>query len=285
MNLQPYFYRTVDITMTATMVAIHTPAIPMQPSPADSLMSAPCENYPSLFSTPGSMSVSPTMHPIEMLTPSSPGEAMTPSGLSVVPEDLEPLDAGAKKSTKKRKSWGQVLPEPKTNLPPRKRAKTDDEKEQRRVERVLRNRRAAQSSRERKRLEVEALETRNQELEAQLRRFREDNTILLEELQRHRRDSSMVLPAGSITSLDNTLSSQLFADPKLSTVNPASLSPEPSDELSSIIHSSLPLVNLETAASSTDLTQRPAVMLCATCRVSRWRSRADYPYCEQCGYG
>ena len=95
-------------------------------------------------------------------------------------EDGEP-----RKPTKKRKSWGQELPTPKTNLPPRyditsianncastynlsrKRAKTEDEKEQRRIERVLRNRQAAQSSRERKRQEVEKLEGEKQSIEQQ----------------------------------------------------------------------------------------------------------------------
>ena len=91
----------------------------------------------------------------------------------------------SKKPTKKRKSWGQELPTPKTNLPPRyafipphssshlltpissKRAKTEDEKEQRRIERVLRNRQAAQSSRERKRQEVEKLEGEKSFIEQQ----------------------------------------------------------------------------------------------------------------------
>ena len=57
----------------------------------------------------------------------------------------------------------------------RKRAKTEDEKEQRRVERVLRNRRAAQSSRERKRQEVEALEQRNAALESALHNQQKQN--------------------------------------------------------------------------------------------------------------
>ncbi|KAK3073612.1 transcription factor that binds to CRE motif [Teratosphaeriaceae sp. CCFEE 6253] len=61
------------------------------------------------------------------------------------------------KPAKKRKSWGQSLPEPTTALPPRKRAKTDDEKEQRRIERIKRNRAAAHNSRERKRQETETL--------------------------------------------------------------------------------------------------------------------------------
>jgi len=69
---------------------------------------------------------------------------------------------------KKRKSWGQKLPEPKTTLPPRKRAKTEDEKEQRRIERIKRNRAAAHNSRERKRVEAEQLATANEGLLKQI---------------------------------------------------------------------------------------------------------------------
>ncbi|KAF2727962.1 hypothetical protein EJ04DRAFT_569916 [Polyplosphaeria fusca] len=73
------------------------------------------------------------------------------------------------KQAKKRKSWGQVLPEPKTSLPPRKRAKTEDEKEQRRIERVKRNRLAAHNSRERKRQEYEYIQAEKDQLELDLR--------------------------------------------------------------------------------------------------------------------
>ncbi|WPK26427.1 hypothetical protein PUMCH_003781 [Australozyma saopauloensis] len=51
-----------------------------------------------------------------------------------------------------------VDPNFKSTLPPRKRAKTQEEKEQRRMERILRNRRAAHASREKKRRHVERLE-------------------------------------------------------------------------------------------------------------------------------
>ena len=111
----------------------------------------------------------------------------TPESMYIKDEDDEELDGqDEKKPTKKRKSWGQELPTPKTNLPPRyaphsvtnhhasqanvhisKRAKTEDEKEQRRIERVLRNRQAAQSSRERKRQEVEKLEGEKSAIERQ----------------------------------------------------------------------------------------------------------------------
>ena len=92
-----------------------------------------------------------------LLTPTSP-ESFTA---------VNHHDDSDRKPTKKRKSWGQELPTPKTNLPPRKRAKTEDEKEQRRIERVLRNRQAAQSSRERKRQEVEKLEGEKYAIERQ----------------------------------------------------------------------------------------------------------------------
>jgi len=63
------------------------------------------------------------------------------------------------------------IPDPatfKSTLPPRKRAKTKEEKEQRRVERILRNRRAAHASREKKRKHVEYLESYVLKLEQNL---------------------------------------------------------------------------------------------------------------------
>jgi transcriptional activator HAC1 len=165
-----------------------SPSLKFENSPAESLLSTPSEMYPSLF---GTDSTAPTtLNPLDMLTPKSfaqPDEGdVSVLGLSASTPAPETPSADAdtpeKKPVKKRKSWGQVLPEPKTNLPPRKRAKTEDEKEQRRVERVLRNRRAAQSSRERKRQEVEGLERRNKELEAMLRDAQQANRALVAEL-------------------------------------------------------------------------------------------------------
>jgi transcriptional activator HAC1 len=63
-------------------------------------------------------------------------------------------------SKKKRKAWGQPVPEIKQILPPRKRAKTAEEKEQRKNERILRNRRAADKSRQRQKAAVAELEAR-----------------------------------------------------------------------------------------------------------------------------
>ena len=66
---------------------------------------------------------------------------------------------------KKRKAWGQPVPEIVAILPPRKRAKTAEEKEQRKNERILRNRRAADKSRQRQKAAVADLEVRTVRIE------------------------------------------------------------------------------------------------------------------------
>ncbi|GMG23216.1 unnamed protein product [Ambrosiozyma monospora] len=69
---------------------------------------------------------------------------------------------------------------PAGSLPPRKRAKTEEEKEQRRVERILRNRRAAHASREKKRRHVEHLEKYVLELESCLNGLFTNQSSLLD---------------------------------------------------------------------------------------------------------
>jgi transcriptional activator HAC1 len=281
-----------------------SPLVKFENSPAESFLSVPGDAYPSLFAvvqTPGSTG---TMNPLEIMTPKSfaddGADAHVLASLAMAhspSEDCEGTPEPDKKQTKKRKSWGQVLPEPKTNLPPRKRAKTEDEKEQRRVERVLRNRRAAQSSRERKRLEVEALERLNKDLQDQLLRSKQANELLLHELNNLRR-STGVAPHSSSAVV--TLSQQLFAShgaPSAlsldaaksslinelmpsATVNPASLSPElapvadsdpieeggDDDDDDDVVAAANSAENSQmdaaTASASLDLTQRPAEMLC-----------------------
>ncbi|KAG9691558.1 hypothetical protein KCU95_g7938, partial [Aureobasidium melanogenum] len=120
--------------------------------------------------SPPDLLAATTPDPLNMNTPDfalTPSTAATtalatPSSIQHVPQ------SSAAKPAKKRKSWGQALPEPKTNLPPRKRAKTADEKEQRRIERIKRNRAAAHNSRERKRQEAERLEVENHALKQQI---------------------------------------------------------------------------------------------------------------------
>lgn len=95
----------------------------------------------------------------------------------------------------------------------RKRAKTEDEKEQRRVERVLRNRRAAQSSRERKRQEVEQLEKKNQELLAFVEQIQKQNLALRQE-NHELRVSSGAAPKSS-ASFDALLPGPVSFSPEL----------------------------------------------------------------------
>ncbi|OAA61900.1 bzip transcription factor [Niveomyces insectorum RCEF 264] len=215
------------------LVPSASPDVKLETSPVDSLLSDPSGVYSSLFSgstVASSGAATPTetgitgsaFFSINDDNDSARKEAeadfrsMSPSVadgedlMSTVGANDAASGATAnreKKTSKKRRSWGQVLPEPKTNLPPRKRAKTEDEKEQRRVERVLRNRRAAQSSRERKRLEVEALERRNQELEILLSKARKENVMLYEQLTRVQ-GKSAVVPTGNPPV---TLSQELFS--------------------------------------------------------------------------
>ncbi|KAG5368276.1 Transcriptional activator HAC1 [Yarrowia sp. C11] len=92
-------------------------------------------------------------------------ESFTPT-----PEDLgSPLTAdspGSPESGDKRKK-DLTLPLPAGALPPRKRAKTENEKEQRRIERIMRNRQAAHASREKKRRHLEDLEKKCSELSSE----------------------------------------------------------------------------------------------------------------------
>ncbi|KAI1343257.1 hypothetical protein F5Y15DRAFT_229039 [Xylariaceae sp. FL0016] len=250
-----------------------TPQVKFEASPAESLMSAPGDAYPSLFDTTS------TLDPMEsVMTPESSFCDDNATASSPAPTDSD------KKQTKKRKSWGQVLPEPKTNLPPRKRAKTEDEKEQRRVERVLRNRRAAQSSRERKRQEVEALEKRNADLEALLLGQQRQNQMLMDELNKLRRNpggfSRGSSPLDTLQPSPLSLTQPLFGSSQGAqkpgmmsdfvlmpeqdgTVDPASLSPElnpvPDNEPELDTEDKL---TTAPEATSSDATQHPAAVLC-----------------------
>ena len=97
-----------------------SPDIKFENSPAESFLSTPGEMYPSLFGTSPATS---TMNPLEIMSPPSFGdEKVDAAVLAELGGELSgasPASGQEKKSVKKRKSWGQVLPEPKTNLPPR----------------------------------------------------------------------------------------------------------------------------------------------------------------------
>ncbi|KAK5107792.1 hypothetical protein LTR62_000660 [Meristemomyces frigidus] len=167
------------------------------------------------------------------------------------------------KPAKKRKSWGQALPEPKTMLPPRKRAKTDDEKEQRRIERIKRNRAAAHNSRERKRQETESLAMSLARVRAELNAYKNLHGPL---------PSHIVLPE---VTLDNgELASHEPEDEDDSSPPPDSLmegmiKQEPADILSTFSAPAFEHLDVKPTTLSLDPTQHSAAMLCdLQCRSS-----------------
>ncbi len=163
---------TNSLPPTVKMEDLHPPLTPdssatrQSASPAPSLISTDNGNSLSSFHMldSGNNQYNPNENISGLLSPPHHPDASSPNS----------------KGARKRKSWGQELPEPKTNLPPRKRAKTEDEKEQRRIERVKRNRLAAHNSRERKRHEVELLQVEKDKIEQRLRSSEQDVASLMD---------------------------------------------------------------------------------------------------------
>lgn len=208
------------------------------------------------------------------------------------------------KPAKKRKSWGQELPEPKTTLPPRKRAKTDDEKEQRRIERIKRNRAAAHNSRERKRQEAENLAVLLARANAQLEAYHRLHgplpaDIVLREVQlctdgyvestQHTRASNSTdtpnsdysTPAPSLAhsrgSIDAAASPASPADTVIS--NYPHIKVEPSDLPATISPPAFEALDPKSGSlPHLDATQHSAAMLCdLPCPSSQRRSRMSTP--------
>lgn len=171
---------------------------------------------------------------------------------------------------KKRKAWGQPVPPINPILPPRKRAKTAEEKEQRKNERILRNRRAADKSRQRQKAAVADLEKRQKEIE-------EENKHLKEILQQYQSQfgklsgcefnpviSQSLASAPTPVSTIDTRSEHILASsptPVLSVSTPATSVYQHSPVLAPTLN----LSEAELFESSTDLsgmTQYPAVVLC-----------------------
>lgn len=206
----------------------------------------------------------------------------SPQSMSDIPTP-RPSGEHSRQQPKKRKSWGQVLPEPKTSLPPRKRAKTADEKEQRRIERVKRNRLAAHNSRERKRQEYDVLLQEKEELEIKLQSFEQAMKDMAAELQAYRSMAhgqppstsglgitNVALPTTGISSYMNmnnnvvnpqsSFSSQSFPSPEsmrsidsvespMNTITQPT-TPEPSSEPDQTQHSAVMLWDLQCRSDS-----------------------------------
>ncbi|KAF8427846.1 hypothetical protein EV426DRAFT_371072 [Tirmania nivea] len=229
-----------------------------------------CEVEDVLFNT---LTAANSMSPYASASPES-------SAASVGTQSATPEPTPEKKPVKKRKSWGQELPKPTTNLPPRKRAKTEAEKEQRRIERVLRNRAAAQSSRERKRKEVEALEDVKNDLASQNERLKADNAHLAtivqqaqnqaRQLQKEIQSLRAQLEGNGIAlkteitnspSLDLLLTPTSITNDSFSALSPSDIStPNPMDGTLDPSHLSTPSKSVD--IDPFNLTQHTAVMLC-----------------------
>ncbi|KAJ5981550.1 Basic leucine zipper [Penicillium canescens] len=213
-----------------------------------------------------------TINPLDTLPTSDPEMyTISPADTSLdspEPEDDINEEEDEKKPAKKRKSWGQELPTPKTNLPPRtsKRAKTDDEKEQRRIERVLRNRATAQTSRERKILEMEKLETekirmeqQNQFLIQRLSQMETENNRLSQQvaqLSAEVRGSCSATPKASSPAIESpTLTPTLFKQEGDELLMERIPFPTPS------VTDYSPTLKPSTLAEASDATQHPAAVL------------------------
>ncbi|KAH7088563.1 hypothetical protein FB567DRAFT_569387 [Paraphoma chrysanthemicola] len=165
------------------------------------------------------------------------------------------------KPVKKRKSWGQVLPEPKTSLPPRKRAKTEDEKEQRRIERVKRNRLAAHNSRERKRQEYEVLQAEKDRMEADLQSYKDQMAQMKAQLDYFRTKYPGEAPETtfdlSTSALDDTI-----CPARTSASFPSPISMDSMDSPRDSSCQPETPASFEVATPEFDSTQYPAAILC-----------------------
>lgn len=83
--------------------------------------SSPTSSSPALSAIMDPVAMLANVVDFDLTTTVTPSDLASPSpfpDIKLEGDDLEDGEAD-KKPTKKRKSWGQVLPEPKTNLPPR----------------------------------------------------------------------------------------------------------------------------------------------------------------------
>lgn len=148
-----------------------------------------------------------------------------------------------------------------------KRAKTDDEKEQRRIERVLRNRAAAQTSRERKRLEMEKLEDEKKKME-------QHNQFLIQRLSQMETENNRL--SQQVAQLSAEVRGSRSATPKASSpaIESPTLTPtlfkQEGDELpmeripfpTPSVTDYSPTLKPSTLAEASDVTQHPAAVLC-----------------------
>ncbi|CCC69368.1 hypothetical protein NCAS_0C03780 [Naumovozyma castellii] len=142
----------------------------------------------------------------------------------------------------------------KSTLPPRKRAKTKEEKEQRRIERILRNRKAAHQSREKKRLHLKFLEQKCSIMERILAHITDDQLYQL--IGNDKAGVSLMEEYHSILNTDdetefvNNFNSNVT--PSATTFNTSSSSPSPSEKSNTTDAGNLDIVNVKNEELETD---------------------------------
>lgn len=123
--------------------------------------------------------VSPTQLHYSAPIPQGAMEASTPT-----PDDKpSPSSTPSKpQESRKRKPWGADVGEIKIVIPPRKRAKTAEEKAQREQERTIRNRKAAEGSRQRSKEQYRLIQDQRDSLQQVTNELHQENKFLREAL-------------------------------------------------------------------------------------------------------
>ncbi|KAK8070420.1 hypothetical protein PG997_010623 [Apiospora hydei] len=247
---------------TATTEAASVPQVKFENSPAESFMSTPGgELYPLFNDEAGDHTSDPTE---SVMTPQSIADSKDDSPH---PDDETPApESGDKKPTKKRKSWGQVLPEPKTNLPPRRREGAAQSRA-----------RPPESSRRAVLARTQATggrgfgEAQHRAREAPQRPTETKHDVDGRAQQVPTRLLSHGLvppkPPDSVHASSGTMNDFILVPNHEDTIDPASISPEltPVPDAEVVEASSAkdaPATSSSSAATSTDMTQHPAAMLC-----------------------
>jgi hypothetical protein len=123
-----------------------------------------------------------TINPAQ-LSISQPAPNSAKSSIPTTPSSSAPTEAGSGSKKRKSSSWGAPIGEIKRIIGPRKRAKTEEEKVQRQKERTLRNRRAAEASRQRKAEQYNLIELQRNYLQDLVTKFIEQNTSIMKGVQ------------------------------------------------------------------------------------------------------
>lgn len=182
-------------------------------------------------------SQSPSDYP-EPLSPERQESPLSPyngNSDSMAADSDETSNTTPSSGSSKRKE-DMTLPLPPGALPPRKRAKTKDEKEQRRIERIMRNRQAAHASREKKRRHVEELEkkcvdlsTENDQLQGEMRQLKssyseasDHSMYLRHKLTELLNSVESAKKSGDINSIDISTIRQEIDSKLTATINPYS---------------------------------------------------------------